>query len=100
MYVVVEFLDSDSTHRAALRSALVIFAHAALARSSGCLAFDVGQDDIDGSAFLLYQRYTGQAAYRASLEHADYAAHRAQVDPWVKTRRALTFECVSEAGVA
>lgn len=100
MYVVVEFLDTDTAHRVALRSALVVYAHAALARNTGCLAFDVGQDDIDGSAFLLYQRYADKPAYLASLEHAEYAAHRDLVDPWIKTRRALTFDCVSGAGVA
>ncbi len=100
MYVVVEFLDADPAHRVALRAALVMFAHATLAQSNGCLAFDVGQDDIDGSAFLLYHRYTDKAAYRAVLEHADYAAYRTHVDPWVRTRRTLTFDCVSEAGVA
>jgi len=100
MYVVVEFLDADPAHRVALRTSLVMFAHAALTGTSGCVAFDVGQDDLDGSAFLLYRRFEDKAAYSASLESPAYLAHRAQVDPWIKTRRTLTYESLTEAGVA
>ena len=100
MYVVVEFLDADPAHRVALRAALVVFAHETLSVHSGCLTFDVGQDDLDGSAFLLYQRYTDKAAYRAFLERLANLEHRRHVDPWVRTRRTLTYECVSQAGVA
>ena len=100
MYVVVEFLDADPAQRASLRQALVMFAHQCLAGHGGCLTFDVAQDELDGSAFLLYRRFEDKAAYLASLEHADTHAHRAEVDRWIKTRRTLTYESLSEAGVA
>ena len=100
MYVVVEFLDADPGHRSALRAALVMHAHAMLTKSPGCHAFDVSQDDLDGSAFLLYQRFDSKPAYVTHLEQPGYAEHRALVDPWVRTRRSLTYELISEAGVA
>ena len=99
MYVVVEFLDVDRDHRATLRSSLVLFAHAMLGCSLGCRTFDVSQDDLDGSAFLLYQRYDSKEAHRAHLELAEFAEHRLVVDKWVRTRRSLTYELVSHAGV-
>lgn len=99
MYVVIEFLDVDPNHRATLRSSLVLFAHSMLGRSLGCRTFDVAQDDLDGSAFLLYQRYDSKEAHLAHLELGEYAEHRLVIDPWVRTRRSLTYELVSHAGV-
>ena len=100
MYVVVEFLDAEPAQRAALRAALVMFAHSMMGKTVGCHGFDVAQDDLDGSAFLLYQRYDSKAAYVAQLELTEYAEHRLLVDPWVRHRRSLTYELLSEAGVA
>ena len=100
MYVVVEFLDAEPKHRASLRSVLVVYAHQVLTRGLGCQTFDVGQDDLDGNAFLLYQRYDDKLAHLANLEHPAYAEHRLLIDAWIHTRRTLTYECVSDAGVA
>jgi len=100
MYVVVEFLDAEPKHRASVRAALVVYAHQVLTRGLGCETFDVGQDELDGTAFLLYQRYTDKEAHVANLEHPAYAEHRLLVDPWIHTRRTLTYELLSNAGVA
>ena len=38
--------------------------------------------------------------YLAHLERTEYAEHRLLVDPWIRTRRSLTYDLVSGAGVA
>ncbi len=86
--------------RASLRQALLLLSHAMLNKKLGCHQFDIGQDDLDGTAFLVYQVYETKAAHVAHLELTEYAEHRALVDPWIKTRRTLTYELVSAGGVA
>ncbi len=100
MYVVVEFIESDPAHRASLRQALLVLSRCFMDKKRGCHEFDVGQDDLDGSAFLLYQVYDTKAAHVAHMEAPEYAEHRLLVDPWIKTRRHLTYELISGSGLA
>lgn len=100
MVIVVEFVEAFPAHRAQVRAALLVLAHTALQSHRGCIQFDVGQDDLDGSAFLLYQVYQTKADHIAHLELADHQEHRTLTDPWVQTRRILTYEHISGASVA
>ena len=100
MYVVVEFIEADTSHRAGMRQALLVFSRMMLEKKLGCREYEVAQDDLDGSSFLLYQVYETKAAHVAHLELPDYAEHRLLVDPWIKTRRHLTYELISGAGLA
>jgi quinol monooxygenase YgiN len=100
MFTVVEFLEGAPAQRASLRQALILFAHAMQTRKLGCHQFDIGQDDIDGNSYLVYQVYETKAAHLAHLELPIYAEHRLLVDPWIATRRTLTYELVSAGGVA
>lgn len=100
MYVVVEFVEADAAHRAGMRQALLVLSRSLLEKKLGCREFDVAQDDLDGSAFLLYQVYDSKAAHVTHMELPDYADHRLLVDPWIKTRRHLTYELISGAGLA
>jgi (4S)-4-hydroxy-5-phosphonooxypentane-2,3-dione isomerase len=100
MVIVLEFVEAHPPQRAQLRAALLVLAHTALQRHRGCITFDVGQDDLDGSAFLLYQVYGSKADHIAHMELAEYQDHRTLTDPWVQTRRVLTYEHISGASVA
>ena len=92
MYVVVEFIESQPAHKAALRQALGVLARQMLDKKLGCLVFDVASDEFDEAAFLLYQVFASKAAHVAHVELPDYADHRMLVDPWTRTRRQLTYE--------
>jgi quinol monooxygenase YgiN len=100
MYVVVEFVDAEREHRGSVRQALLLLARAMAEKKLGCLTFDVGQDEMDGGSFLIYQVYTTKAAYVAHLELPEYAEHRLVADPWIVTRRHLSYELISGAGIA
>jgi len=100
MYVVVEFVESMREHRGALRQSLILLSRAVLEKKLGCLVFDVGQDEMDDGSFLIYQVYSSKAAYITHVELPDYAEHRRAADPWTATRRHLSYELISKAGVA
>lgn len=100
MYIVVEFVESQREHRASLRQALVMLSRVILEKKLGCLMFDVGQDEMDGGSYLIYQVYASKAAYVAHLELAEYAEHRLLADPWTSSRRHLSYELISGAGIA
>jgi (4S)-4-hydroxy-5-phosphonooxypentane-2,3-dione isomerase len=100
MHVVVEFLDIEPAHRVVARHAIVLYTRAALAKAMGCRQFDVAQDDVDGHSVLLYQIYESKAAHTAHLELPEYAEHRLLVDPWIRSRRILTYSLLSSASLA
>jgi (4S)-4-hydroxy-5-phosphonooxypentane-2,3-dione isomerase len=100
MVVVVEFLEALAENRASVRAAVLMLSRVMLDKKLGCHAFEVGQDDIDGSSFLLYQVYDSKPAYTTHLELPDYAEHRLLIDPWLKSRRTLTYDVITGAGVA
>jgi quinol monooxygenase YgiN len=100
MHVVIEFLDASPGNSARLRAALLLMARATLEKKIGCHVYDVGQDEVDGGSFLLYQAFDTKAAYLAHLERIEYAEHRILVEPWVATRRTLTYDLITSAGIA
>ncbi len=95
MLVVVVFLEAEPGRQEELRDALL--RHARICRESeeSCHRYDISTDPIEGSAFLLYQIYADEAAYLAHRELPHYADFRTITDPWVKSRRVLTYEAVS-----
>jgi autoinducer 2-degrading protein len=100
MHIVVEFVEAHPGHVVALRGALQFLARMTIEKKRGCRQFDVGQDSIDGSTFLIYQIYETREAYTEHLELPEYADHRILSDPWIKTRRILTYDLVSHGGSA
>jgi (4S)-4-hydroxy-5-phosphonooxypentane-2,3-dione isomerase len=100
MHVVVEFLDANPKHRASLRAALLVMARSVLEQKIGCHQFDVCEDDLDDGGFMIYQIFENESAYKVHQEMHDYAEHRLLVDPWIKTRRHLSYELITSAGVA
>ncbi|WP_072377934.1 putative quinol monooxygenase [Hyphomicrobium sp. NDB2Meth4] len=95
MLVVVVFLEAEPGRKEELRDALL--RHARICRESeeSCHRYDISADPIEGAAFLLYQIYADEAAYLAHRELPHYADFRIITDPWVKSRRVLTYEAVS-----
>ncbi|MBI1650336.1 putative quinol monooxygenase [Hyphomicrobium sulfonivorans] len=98
MYVVVVFLEAHVGRQTELRDALRRHGKLSIEREEGCRRYDVSVDPIEGSAFLLYQVYEDEAAYRAHRELPHYADFRLLSDPWVKSRRVLTYESVAILG--
>lgn len=91
MFVVVVFLEAEADARDKLHAALLANARNSLAIETGLMRFDVCEDTVDPQAFLLYEIYKDQAAHRMHLELPHYAEYRLLVDPWVKSRRILTY---------
>jgi autoinducer 2-degrading protein len=49
---------------------------------------------MEGSSFLLYQVYDDEAAYLAHRELPHCAEFRTLAEPWMRSRRVLTYEAV------
>ncbi len=100
MVVVVVFLEALKAHEASMRAALITHARSCRDNEPGCLRYDVSLDPLDAASFLLYQIYESDAAFRAHKELPHYAEFRLKVEPWIKTRRVLTYQLLDEAGSA
>jgi (4S)-4-hydroxy-5-phosphonooxypentane-2,3-dione isomerase len=98
MHVVVVFLEAEPGQEAELRVALAFHAKSSLDLEPGCLRYDISVDPLEGASFLLYQVYEDEAAYLAHRELPHYADFRILTDPWVRTRRVLTYEAVALLG--
>ena len=95
MHVVVVFLEALQGEQDELRTALMVHARACLEREPGCQRYDISSDPLEGASFLLYQVYVDEAAYLAHREMPHYADFRLLTDPWVKSRRVLTYKAVA-----
>jgi autoinducer 2-degrading protein len=100
MFVVVVFLEAERGRQDALRRALLQHALNSLEREAGCQRYDVCLDPVEASAFLLYEVFADEAAYQAHRELPHYAEFRLLTDPWVRSRRVLTYEMVTGSGSA
>lgn len=100
MYVVVVFLEAKRQHTAGLRTALLLHARNCLEKEHGCRSYEVSADPVEPGAFLLYQVYESEAAFTAHKEMPHFAEFRLKVEPWIETRRILTYELLAGAGVA
>jgi len=95
MLVVVVFLEAQPGRQAELREAVLRHARTCRESEEGCHRYDISADPIEGAAFLLYQIYADEAAYLAHRELPHYADFRTITDPWIVSRRVLTYEAVS-----
>jgi len=100
MFVVVVFLEAERGRQDALRHALLQHALNSLEREAGCQRYDVCLDPVEASAFLLYEVFADEAAYQVHRELPHYAEFRLLTDPWVRSRRVLTYEMVPGSGSA
>ena len=100
MYVVVVFLEAKRGRQESLRRALLQHASTSLDREVGCQRYEVCLDPVEASAFLLYEVFADEAAYDAHRELPHYAEFRILTDPWISSRRVLTYEMVTGSGSA
>lgn len=71
-YVVLAELRGRAERLAELEAFMT--RHAAASRAEpGCLLFEVCRDPADPAAFVLYESYVDEAAYRAHRDTAHYA---------------------------
>ena len=100
MYVVVVFLEAKNGRQDALRRALLQHALNSLEREVGCKRYEVCLDPVEPLAFLLYELFADAAAYNTHRELPHYAEFRVLTDPWIRSRRVLTYEMITGSGSA
>ena len=93
---LVVFLEAERGREAELRAAPRAHAKACLEKEPGCRRYDISVDPLEGASFLLYQVYEDEAAHLAHRELPHYADLRILTDPWVRTRRVLTYEAIAQ----
>lgn len=99
MFVVAVFIEAQRGHADALRSALVALAAEARANERGCQHFDVSADPLDSASFLVYQVFDSEAAFNAHHELEHYARFASQIEPWVASKRSLTYTLLDTTGM-
>lgn len=99
MFVVAVFFEAKRDSVSALRAALVAHAAEARANEPGCQQFDVSQDPIDPASFLLYEVFDSEGAFNAHHELEHYARFASQIEPWVASKRILTYTLVDTTGM-
>lgn len=99
MFVVAVFFEAKRGRADDLKSALVAHAAESRANDPGCEHFDVSQDPVDANAFLLYQVFDSQAAFDAHHEMEHYARFANETEPWVATKRTLTYTLLGTTGM-
>lgn len=95
MHIVVVFLEALPGRQQELRDALCAHAKTCHEREPGCHRYDISVDPLEGGTYLLYQVYEDEAAYLAHRELPHYADFRLLTDPWVRSRRVLTYQAVA-----
>ena len=100
MFVVVVFLEAGPGREEELSVALCVHARMCLDAEPGCQRYDISVDPLEGGTFLLYQVYADEAAYLAHRELPHYADFRFLTDPWVKSRRVLTYRAIALSDAA
>jgi len=100
MFIVVVFLEALPGRHEELSQALQFHARTCLEQEIGCQRHDIAVDPLEGGTFLLYQVYADEAAYLAHRELTHYADFRFLTDPWVKSRRVLTYRAVALSDAA
>jgi (4S)-4-hydroxy-5-phosphonooxypentane-2,3-dione isomerase len=91
MYVIAVFFEAKSAHVADLGTALLTQARNSLENEEGCRQFDVAQDPLDPAGYFLYEIYDDEKAFMRHLESGHYATFATTVEPWVKSKKVLTY---------
>lgn len=99
MFVVAVFFDAKRETADNLRAALVAHAAEVRANEPGCQSFDVSQDPVDPASFLIYQVFDSEAAFNAHHELEHYARFASQIEPWVASKRILTYTLLGTTGM-
>lgn len=98
MFVVAVFIEANPDNAGELRQALVVHAKRCRELEPLCLKFDVGEDPTDPASFFLYEVYETKAALLAHREMQHYADFRVLADPWIASRKVLTYTLISGVG--
>ena len=91
MYVIAVFFEAKSAHVTDLGTALLAQARNSLEQEDGCRQFDVAQDPLDPAGYFLYEIYDDDKAFTRHLESAHYAQFATTVEPWVASKKVLTY---------
>ena len=95
MFVVSVIFDIEPISRDRFRRAILANARTSLAEESGCLRFDVAEDEATGR-FILWEVYTDKAAFDAHVATQHFEAFDRIVASWVRAKAVETFHLVSD----
>lgn len=98
MFVVAVFYEAKAGYADQLRSALVAQAAQARANERGCQHYDVSQDPVDAASFLVYEVFDSDAAFKAHVEMQHHVSFAAEIEPWVSSKRVLTYHRLDTTG--
>lgn len=98
MFVVVVFFEAKRSHSEQVRAALLAHAATTREREPHCRRFDVAADPVDPAAFLLYEHYETEEAFKAHREMPHYAEFALLVEPWTQSKRVLTYTLLPTLG--
>ena len=97
MFVAVVFIEGKREHRTALRDALQFHAKQVTENVGRCQRVDICADPLDGASFLIYAVFADEAAYKAYQETQHYADVAILIEPWLASRRVLTYNLIAES---
>lgn len=100
MYVVIVFFEAKAAHVGEFREALLINARKSVDDEPGCRQFDVAANALEPNAFFLYETYDDEAAFKAHLASDHFRLFNDAVEPWVESKRVLTYDLISDHGIA
>lgn len=98
MFVAVVFVEGKREHRSALREALLMHGRLTREKDPRCHRFDVAADPLDAASFLVYVVFDGESAYKAHQETQQFADFAILTEPWIASKRVLTYELISAKG--
>lgn len=99
MFVVAVFMEARPDAAEDLRAALLAHAAETRANEGGCEQFDVSQDPLDPTSFFLYEVFDSEAAFNAHHELEHYARFAGETEPWVASKRILTYRRIDTTGM-
>lgn len=98
MFVAAVFFEARRSYGEELMAALISHAAECRANEPGCERFDVNQDPVDPNSFFVYEVFDSQSAFDAHHELEHYARFASLVEPWVRSKRVLTYTLLDMAG--
>ena len=92
MYVVIVEFTIRSEHAAAFKQRVLQQARDSLELEAECHVFDVCFDPGRENFVLLYEVYTGKAAFDAHLASPHFLDFNATVQPWISDKKLSILE--------
>jgi quinol monooxygenase YgiN len=94
-FVVVVNIEVRPENCTEFRASVLKQASNSLAKSAGCLRFDVCEGAEDKAKFLLYEFYESSAHFAGHLQTEHFRSFDLQTRGWIKSKEVATFVLIS-----